>query len=59
MTNHPNRNRKERMPTDPMCQCCKKRMKHKDRLELGFSVMTGKIALCSEECVRLYNCKEC
>ena len=42
---------------DPRCMWCQKRMRLAQRIEMGWSVMTGQIAVCSEACRMLWNTK--
>jgi hypothetical protein len=45
-------NRKERV--DRTCMWCQKRMTPESRIEMGWSVMTGNQAVCSERCRLLW-----
>lgn len=44
-----------KLKRDPYCMWCRKRMRIVERIEMGWSVMTGKIAVCSESCRLAYN----
>ena len=41
--------------SDPRCMQCLKRMRRAERIEMGWSVMTGAIAVCSKKCQMAYN----
>jgi len=49
------------MPTDPKakrdrwCMVCRNGMRRAERIEMGWSVMTGAIAVCSKECQDKFN----
>lgn len=41
--------------SDRYCMWCKKTMRRSQRIEMGISVMTGAIAVCSKKRQRKYN----
>ena len=45
----------KREPVDRFCLVCQKRMERTERIEMGWSVTKGNIAVCSEKCRRRYN----
>ena len=47
--------RAAREKIDRWCMYCRKPMRRKERIEMGWSVATGKIAVCSPECQRKWN----
>ena len=44
-----------REPVDRYCMQCRKPMRRAERIEMGWSVMTGRTAVCSDECRRVWN----
>jgi len=44
-----------REKTDRYCMQCRKPMRRAERVEMGWSVMTGRIAVCSEACRLRWN----
>ena len=44
-----------REKVDRFCIYCRKPMRKDERIEMGWSVMTGKLAVCSETCCLKWN----
>ena len=51
--------RPAREKIDRWCMYCRKALRRKTRIEMGWSVMTGRIAVCSVECRDKWNTKGC
>jgi len=47
--------KREREKIDRYCMQCRKPMRRRERIEMGWSVMTGRIAVCSQKCCRQWN----
>jgi hypothetical protein len=44
-----------REKTDRFCMQCRRPMRRTDRIEMGWSVMTGRTAVCSKACLDKWN----